>query len=80
MSFHHLHNSLLQRSAALIEVVDTVGIRQRKLMAPFALALFFWRVLRAAHRSDIVTLHAMPTALPYIGWFIWAVAALWGRR
>ena len=78
VSFHHLHNSLLQRSTALIEVVDTVGIRQRKLMAPFALALFFWRVFRAAHRSDIVTLHAMPTGLPYIGWFIWAVAALWG--
>jgi glycosyltransferase involved in cell wall biosynthesis len=78
VSFHHLRNSLLQRSDPEIEVVDTVGIRQRKLMAPFALSLFFWRVLRAAHRSDIVTLHAMPTALPYIGWFIWAVAALWG--
>ena len=64
VSFNHLRNSLLQRNAALIEVVDTVGIRQRKLLAPFALALFFWRVFLATHRSDIVTLHAMPTALP----------------
>ena len=53
-----------------------MGIRQRKLLAPFALALFFWRVFLATHRSDIVTLHAMPSALPYIGWFIWVVAVL----
>jgi glycosyltransferase involved in cell wall biosynthesis len=77
VSFHHLRNSLMQRKLP-IEVIDTAGIRQGRLRAPFALALFFWRVFRATRRSDVVTLHAMPTALPYVGWFILGVVTLQG--
>ncbi len=79
VSFNHLREALESRRDVAIEVLDSVGIRGAGWKSPWRLLRFLAALTTAAFRHDVLTLHAMPTGLPYMGWYVLAVARLSGR-
>ena len=64
--------SLIQQLRALsspprIMVVDTGGIRGSRLWAPWRFVRMAYRFCAAALRSDAITLHLCPRAIPWLG-------------
>jgi glycosyltransferase involved in cell wall biosynthesis len=72
--FEHLSKALESIPEVHIEVISSTGIRGSRYIAPVRLLRLMYSILRVARRCDVLSFHAMPTALPYIGWFLPLVA------
>jgi glycosyltransferase involved in cell wall biosynthesis len=79
VSFNHLQNALEADPGVIIEVLSSFGIRGSGWAAPVRLLALMFRIVLAARRCDVISFHSMPSALPYVGWFLGVAARVCGK-
>jgi glycosyltransferase involved in cell wall biosynthesis len=79
VSFRHLRHALCSQPQTVVTVLDSYGIRGSGIRAPLRLLRLLRGVVLGARRHDVISLHAMPTALPYVAWFLPLIAKLYGK-
>lgn len=79
VSFDHLLHALESIPGVEVEVISSSGIRGCGGLAAVNLVRLFGNILLSARRCDVISLHAMPTALLYIGWFLPLVARFYKK-
>lgn len=67
ISFAHLRKSLEESGLFSMRSVSTEGIRGAGWKAPFRYLRLLWRIFCAALKSDVVSLHAIITGVPFLG-------------
>ena len=76
VSMRLLLEGLARREDVEVRVISVPPVRRRPVRGALAFAGQLWRALRWSGRSDVVTLHLNPTALPVYGPAISAIARL----
>lgn len=70
ISFKYLKSDLERNQNVEIIVITSSGIRGSGYNAPKKYIQLISKILKSAKDCDVISFHAMPTALPYIGWFL----------
>ena len=79
ISFAHLLRSIKIKPFININVVNSSDIRGSGLFAPLKLIKLITKIFAAARNNDVLSFHAMPTALPYIGWLFPLVCKFYSK-
>jgi glycosyltransferase involved in cell wall biosynthesis len=70
VSFRYLKDDLEKSKKVSVVVISSTDIRGKGYRAPQKYVKLLVKIIRYANECDIIAFHAMPTALPYIGWFL----------
>lgn len=70
VSFKYLKDDLEKNYDLSIVFISTSDIRGAGYYAINNYIRMLVRIVRSGQDCDVITFHAMPTALPYIGWFL----------
>ncbi len=77
--FRNLESSLLKRPDIEVRVLDTYGIRGSGWRALPRFMGLVLQMFRLAHWCDVISLHANPTGVPFVGPFLVFAARFWRR-
>ncbi len=77
--FRNLEDSLLKRPDIEVRVLDTYGIRGSGWRALPRFMGLVLQMFRLARWCDVISLHANPTGVPFVGPFVVFVARFWRR-
>jgi hypothetical protein len=79
VSLQQLVTALGQRDDVRVMLVNTAGVRGHFVKGVLRFAAIILRVFVAAARADVISVHTVPTGLPFMGPVVWTAARLWRR-